>query len=127
VPRAARVERRHDGAKAERTVGAGDDMATIYPFQTGRCTNACYSDESSWSVGVSQTKKAKLEHKINVLGEIAIGIYATVLTSSFWLFLYIIGLRDFAITAAIFLVPFASFFIYRKLRQILNKEPRSLS
>jgi hypothetical protein len=86
-----------------------------------------HGEISYWSVGVSQTKKAKLEYKINVLGEIAIGIYATVLTSSFWLFLYIIGLRDFAITAAIFLVPFASFFIYRKLRQILNKEPRSLS
>ena len=29
VPRAAGVERWHDGAKAERTVGPGDDMATI--------------------------------------------------------------------------------------------------
>src|SRR5215831_16000781 len=29
VPRAAGVERRHDGAKAERAVGPGDDMATI--------------------------------------------------------------------------------------------------
>src|SRR6516225_233747 len=27
MPRAAGVERRHDGAKAERTVGRGDDMA----------------------------------------------------------------------------------------------------
>src|SRR6516164_8243938 len=29
MPRAAGVERRHDGAKAERAVGSGDDMATI--------------------------------------------------------------------------------------------------
>jgi hypothetical protein len=29
VSRAARVRRRHDCAKAERTVGSGDDMATI--------------------------------------------------------------------------------------------------
>src|SRR6266480_2213160 len=29
VPRAAGVERRHDGAKAERAVGPSDDMATI--------------------------------------------------------------------------------------------------
>src|SRR5262249_10953545 len=29
MPRAAGVERRHDGAKAERTVGRGDDMASI--------------------------------------------------------------------------------------------------
>src|SRR5215469_2924409 len=29
MPRAAEVERWHDGAKAERTVGSGDDMATI--------------------------------------------------------------------------------------------------
>jgi hypothetical protein len=64
-----------------------------------------HGEISYWSVGVSQTKKAKLEYKINVLGEIAIGTYATVFTSTFWLFLYIIGLRDFAITAAIFPRP----------------------
>src|SRR3974390_3765244 len=29
MPRAAGVERRHDGAKAERAVGPGDDMTTI--------------------------------------------------------------------------------------------------
>ena len=29
VPRATGVERRHDGAKAERAVGPGDDVATI--------------------------------------------------------------------------------------------------
>ena len=29
VPRTAGVERRHDGAKPERAVGSGDEMATI--------------------------------------------------------------------------------------------------
>ena len=82
---------------------------------------------SHWSVLGSQTKRAKLEYKINVLGEVAIEIYATVFTSSVWLFLYIIGLKGYAIVAAIVLAPFASMIIYSKLKQILNNDPRSSS
>ena len=88
-----------------------------------------HGEISHWGVSVFQKKGAKLEYKINVLGEIAIGISATVFTSFVWLFLYIIGLKGYAIGAAIVLSFFVSMFIHWKLKRIWNKEnpPRSSS
>ena len=67
-------------------------------------------------------KLNRLEDKINVLAEIAIGIYASVFTSSFWLFLYIVGLRGYAIAAALVLSPVAFMVIFWKLKQAWNKD-----
>ena len=67
-------------------------------------------------------KRAKLAHKIDLLHEIAIATYATVITSSFWLFLYIVGLKGYAIAAALVLSPFAYMIIFRKLKQAWNKD-----
>ena len=72
--------------------------------------------------GEFSPRLSKLENKINVLGELAIGIYASVVTSSFWLFLYIIGLKGYAIAAALVLSPFAFMIIFWKLKQAWNKD-----
>jgi hypothetical protein len=72
--------------------------------------------------GEIRPKLNRLEDKINVLAEIAIGIYASVFTSSFWLFLYIVGLRGYAIAAALVLSPVAFMIIFWKLKQAWNKD-----
>ena len=67
---------------------------------------------------------SKLEDKIYVLGEFAIGIFASVVTSSFWLFSYIASLKGYFMAAALVLVlsPFAFVIIFRKLKQAWKKD-----
>jgi len=79
-----------------------------------------HGEISYWRVHTFQ--KLGLQRKINVLGEIAIGIYASVFTSSVLLFLAIVGLRGFALAAAVALSPFATAVIYATLRKALNKD-----
>ena len=81
-----------------------------------------HGEISYWSVKLSQVKRAKLVHKMEVLREIASATFATVFSSSFGLFLYIVGLRGYAIAAALVLSPFAYVIINRKLNRIWNKD-----
>lgn len=63
---------------------------------------------SDWSVNMSRKlENAKLEHKINMLGETAIATYASLVTSTTLLFMAIVGLRSFALAATLVLGPFA--------------------
>jgi hypothetical protein len=91
------------------SVFGGDNSNTMDNRECGKLWNA-YSPRLD-----------KLEYKINVIGEVAIAIYATVFTSSIWLFIYVVGLKGFA-TTAIFLSPLAFIIIFATLRQILNKD-----
>ena len=63
---------------------------------------------------------SKLEDKINVLGEFAIGIFASVVTSSFWLFSYIASLKGYAMAAALVLV--LAFFLRRLTPSLARSE-----